>query len=145
MKMAEKVDLVIAYAVARPDGFTYDDIRRDFGWSRSDFGKVVNKVRLLLGSPADGSAQTINLLCDPQKPGEPWLYRMLGNGVTAIPWQDTRMNDAEARFQTMLNVARSVLARTDGRTREGQRAKIVVKAMTRLLEDLDEIRLGVPV
>lgn len=133
MLTTEKINRLYDYAVAAPDGFTIEDVRRDLGWRRSDFNHVVNRLRKMFGT------DDINLVCSPQGMNEPWLYKLVGNTDETKVWQDNRLGDAEERINTIRSIARSTVNMTDGRTTEGQRARIIDRSLGRLLEDLAEL------
>jgi hypothetical protein len=133
----KRIDLettrLMEYAVSKPDGFTFQDIKDDLGWTRDRFNKVTRRLR------SNQAADTINLVCNPQGVSLPWVYRLVGAGALVSPWQANRLGDAESRLITIKNVARSVVNGTNSRTNDGRRARIIEKSLNRLLEDLAEI------
>jgi hypothetical protein len=134
VRSIEKINRLFDYAVSHPDGFTYVDIQADLRWRRKELLKVVKGLRSLLGS-----IDQINLVCDPTGPGQPWSYRLVGTVKDAQPWTANRLGDAETRLTTIRSVASSIAAGTDGRTTDGKRARLIKRALTRLLEDLADV------
>jgi hypothetical protein len=114
MRAAEKMGRLFDYAVEHSDGFTYQDVEKDLGWSRAYFIKVARQLRLLLGHDDE-----INLVCDVQGRREPWLYKLVGNFEQSRDWSRIRTDDAESRLTTIGGVLSSVIRSSDGRSRDG--------------------------
>jgi hypothetical protein len=129
----ERMEKLFDLAAFNADGFTIDDAAAALGCSTQQVRTAVSDLRSFL---ADDS---INLVCEPGRHLEQWIYRLVGNFDDARGWTANRIGDAEARLLTLKAVATSVMAGTDGRTLEGKRAKVMVKALGRLVEDLGEI------
>jgi hypothetical protein len=121
------------YAVANPKGFTYVDVERDLRWDRKRLIVAVRQVRLLFHD------DTLNLICDPQGFRQPWLYRLVGNYDDARPWSANRAGDLEARLNTMLAVAETVVHTSDGRTLPGKRARLIYSTLANLVVQLETI------
>jgi hypothetical protein len=136
MRRAEKASELWDFAVSHPEGFTWADARKAFPWAaeRSRFFATVRVLRTTLGAE-----DTINLICDPQGPGELWRYRLVGTYNEARPWNAGRLGDMEARLETIAGVSRSLVAATDGRSTEGRKARLISKIVGRLVEDLREL------
>jgi hypothetical protein len=96
-------------------------------------------LRLLLGND-----DQINLVCDPQGTGQPWLYRLIGDVDGARSWVANRLRDSETRIGTIRAICSSLVSATDGRSADGRRARIMDKGLTRILEDLAELDHGSP-
>lgn len=124
------------YASERPAGFTYRDIRRDLKWDRSHFFRTARALRLTLGDADD-----ISLVCDRQGARQPWRYRLVGEFSQASDWVRNRTDDAESRMLTIESVLASVLRNTDGRSRDGRRARIMYRAIQRAREDLADLEV----
>lgn len=139
MKKAEKIGRLFDYAVEHPDGFTYQDVQKELGWARGRFFQTARDLRLLLGND-----DQINLVCDHQGQHKPWLYRLIGNFDGARDWGRNRVDDAESRLLTIGAVLNSIVKATDGRGRDGRRARIMHRAIQRAKEDLGEIDHGPP-
>jgi hypothetical protein len=139
MRMAEKMGRLFDYAASQPEGFTYRDVETELGWQRPEFIKVARRLRLLLGND-----DNINLVCDSQGRHQPWRYRLVGNFDQSRDWSRNRVDDAEARMQTISAVLDSIVRATDGRGRDGRRARIMQRAVIRAREDLAEIDNGPP-
>ncbi|HEY5985123.1 MAG TPA: hypothetical protein VIV12_01890 [Streptosporangiaceae bacterium] len=137
--MSEKIGRLFDYAAAQPEGFTYQDVEKELGWRRSQFIKVARQLRLMLGND-----DQINLVCDVEARNAPWRYRLVGNFDQAREWGRNRTDDAESRLTTISGVLASVVKATDGRSRDGRRARIMQRAITRAKEDLAEIDNGPP-
>ena len=130
----DRVGELFDYLADQPEGVTIDDIAAELGVVYSRARKIVRKLRLLLGE-----TDQINLVCDPAGASERWIYRLVGNLEAARPWIDTRLRDLEARLETSRAVAKSLISATDGRTNDGKRVRKIERALTRLLEDLEEL------
>lgn len=137
MKIAEKMGRLFDYAASQPEGFTYKDVEKDLGWHKPEFMRVSRQLRLLLGHD-----DQINLICDRQGRWQPWRYQLVGTMDQAREWGRNRIDDAEARMRTIAAVLDSIVRATDGRSRDGRRARIMQRAMTRAMEDLAEIDNG---
>lgn len=133
MKTDDLAEALYDYAVSKPDGFTNVDFMAEHGVSLPDFNKAANKLRSILAD------DTITLICDPAEAKSPWTYRLVGKVDEGSPWVTNRLRDAESRFATMGAVAASLVNATDGRSADGRRARLMLKALTRLKEDLDEV------
>lgn len=121
------------YAVSTPDGFTIDDLAAVLGVK---YPVAVRVIRRLRNTLAD---DTINLIATPTGKGERWLYSLVGNLDEAKPWTRNRLRDAERRLETVNSIVGSVVTGSDGRTRDGKRARVMQKAVSRLIEDLGDI------
>lgn len=133
-RIDDLVDALFDYAVANPDGFTNQQFMDEHGLTHlTHFNKVANRLRAALAD------DTITLICDPQGSGERWTYRLVGNVEDGSPWVQNRLRDAESRFSTMAAVVTSLVNATDGRTLDGRRARLMLKSLTRLREDLADL------
>lgn len=132
-RRVERMEKLFDLAAFNADGFTVEDAAAALGCSPQLVSTAIRDLRSFL---ADDS---INLICEPAGFLAPWVYRLVGNFDEARGWTANRIGDAEARLLTLQAVATSVLTGTDGRTIEGKRAKIMVKALGRLVEDLGEL------
>jgi hypothetical protein len=128
-----QVDLLFDLAASRPDGFTYKDVNEVLGWDRPYFIKVARYLRLAFAE------DKINLVCNPQGKNEPWLYELVGTLDDSRAWTTNRLLDAETRLHTVWSVAKSIVEGTDGRSREGRRARIIARACQRANEDLHDL------
>lgn len=128
--LAEKL---FDFAIAHPEGFTNADFMSAYGVALPDFNKATNKLRKILAD------DTITLVCDPSGLREKWTYRLVGTVEDGSPWVQNRLRDAESRFVTMASVASALVNSTDGRTADGRRARLIDKALRRLMEDLKEV------
>jgi hypothetical protein len=128
------------YAVAHPAGFTRPEAQAALGWNRSLFTKIMRDLRLLLGG-----TDTINLVCDLQgRASEPHRYQLVGNIDDAREYIGRRLRDVESRVLTARNVVNSIARATDARTRDGRRARIIKRGLTRIVEDLADLDHGSP-
>ncbi len=139
MRLGEKISRLFDFAVEHEDGFTYQDVQEELGWKRAEFFKVANRMRLMLGND-----DTINLVCEPQGPSEPWRYKLIGNLRDAGRWNGNRLQDCESRILTIHAVLASIVQAVDGRTSEGKRARVMHRMLGRLIEDLAELDHGPP-
>ncbi len=137
MKIDDKVTALFDYAVSKPEGFTYVDVKQDIGWGRPEFFQVVRAMRMVWAN------DTITLPCDPQGVREPWLYRLVGLPEEARDWQLNRLEDCRSRLKTIEAVSLSIVNGTDGRTIEGRMARLIETTARHLGEQLDLMEVGV--
>jgi hypothetical protein len=138
VKRQERVVLLFDFLVAHPERVTMKQIMAHTRWAKSVTKQAIRDLRLSMGDQ-----DTINLVCDPD-PSQPrgqYLYGLVGTVEKSRAWQTTRLLDTESRIETQLAVASSISAGTDGRSRDGKRARLIKKALGRLLEDLRELSL----
>lgn len=127
-------DELFDLAVAHPDGFTVDDIKRQLSIPHKKANIAIRELRKFLGEFDD-----INLVCDPQGSGERWAYRLAGTLDDMRPWVVGRINDADSRLRTIQAMMSTVVRSTHGNSIEGRRARVIERALGRLVEDLDAI------
>lgn len=132
---AERINALFDYAANKLQGFTLQEAAHSLGYKRRTMEDTIWRLRKIFGD-----SDTINLVCDPNGYHEPWLYRLVGTLEEAKPWLDNRIGDCEGRIETTNAIAKSILAATDGRTLEGKSVRAMVKALTRLIEDLADLR-----
>ena len=120
--------------VTHPDGITVDDMMDENGWTHDQANNAIRDLRRFLGE-----YDSVNLPCEPQGEGERWKYRLVGRLDDVRGWVDNRIGDSESRLRTMAAVLSSIVAATDGRSIKGRRARIMEKALRRLVEDLDDL------
>jgi hypothetical protein len=130
-----RIDL-LDYALASPGGITVEDMMSQFGWNHGTANTAIRDLRLYLGDFED-----IAFPGDPQGGTQPWLYRLVGNLDDIRAWASNRVTDADSRLRTMQASMRSIVNATNGRTKEGRKARVTEKALRRLIEDLDDIDL----
>lgn len=122
--------LLFDYAVEHPEHKNRDAIAA-LGWDLATFNKVARRLRLILGDD-----DSINYVCDPGKAREPWTYRLVGDFSNARGWTANRLRDSEARLETVQSVTSSIARGTDGRTREGRRARLITSVIGGLRSQL---------
>lgn len=132
--MDDKAGQLFDFASGHARGFVFKQVHDKFGWERYTFGRAVRRVRRILRSNSDGT-----LICTPQGMSEPWRYQLTGNWQEAAPWAHNRIGDVESRLETIEDVTVGVLQVTDGRSADGRKAKLVVKVIRRLREDISDI------
>ena len=120
--------------VANPTGVTVDDMMDLYGWTHGEANNAIRDLRQFLGT-----TDNINLPCDPQGKGERWLYRLVGTLDDVRGWTSNRIGDAETRMRTMQAMMASIVSATSGRTLAGRKARVMDKALRRLVEDLDDL------
>lgn len=133
-RRTERVTALFDILAGSPEGLTVDDMAAALGVSHHLTSDAIRELRLLLGDTDE-----INLICDPQGSRERWLYRLVGNLDGSRRWVANRLGDTESRLRTMQSIADSLVSATDGRTLDGRRARLIRKALVRLVEDLDEL------
>lgn len=131
----QRRDNLFDLAVAAPDGFTVENAMDVLGLTHPQANTAIRDLRRFLGESGD----TINLPADPQSKGDRWLYRLVGSLNEVRGWVMNRVRDTESRLRTMQAMMSSIVAATDGRSIEGRKARVMDKALRRLVEDLDEL------
>jgi hypothetical protein len=118
---AEREGLLYDYAVEHPDGFVWHEAMDDLGWTHRnyEFQRAVKDVRLTLAD------DEITLVCDPQGLREPWLYRLVGTYEEGEAFTVNRLNDSEARLETIEAVTAALVNATDGRSLDGRKARLI--------------------
>jgi len=115
---------------------TYVTIREETGWSRKQILKAVQVLRDILAANGD----VISVVCDPQGPREPWLYRLqAGRDILDAErsgWILNRFTDAERRLKTIKHVLEVAVRGLDGRTVEGRKARIYDLHLRRAQEEI---------
>jgi hypothetical protein len=123
--------------VALPDGVTVDDIKVALACSHRQANDAVHDLRLFLGSFDD-----VNLPANPNGPRERWTYVLVGNLDGCREWMANRVGDTHSRIRTMQAMMASCVQASDGRTVDGKRARVIERALRRLLEDLDDLAVA---
>lgn len=127
----DRAEALMEYAIARPDGFTNEEAMRQFGWtSLRHFNSACRRVRLIYGG------DSMNLVCEPQGQRERWRYRLVGNVAEARTWFRNRIEDMEARIETMAAEASSYVHASDGRSLEGRKARYLATVLASVTEQL---------
>ena len=126
-------DELFAELVADPAGLTVDDMM-EWGWSHHQANDAIHDLRAYLGQNDD-----VNLVCEPQGKGEPWLYRLVGSLADVRGWSRNRITDTESRLRTMQSVLASIVSATSGRTVDGRKVRLMERSVRRLVEDLDDL------
>jgi hypothetical protein len=127
--------------VDAPNGLTLDDLQRKTAASRDRVRKAIRTARLVLADH-----DTLFILCEPQGPREPWLYRLVDGAV--IPdaeetaWTANRVGDAQSRVKLLSAAMEVATHATSSRTSIGKKARVLDKQLRRLVEDLEEIEVG---
>lgn len=132
-QLDEKAGVLFDYAVDHRDGFTYEQVATVLGWDYATFMDVVRRLRLILGD------EEHTLLCTPQGSGERWLYRLTDDPDVHLIWSRFRLRTVETSLETAEHAAQSITNATDGRTVDGRKARIILRSVHRLREDLAEI------
>ena len=116
-------------------GFTIEELAAHLGTPRVQVARgAIHRVRQLIRS--DG-----NIVCEPGKWRDSYLYRIEGDIAGAKTWIDSRRRDMESRLRTLWGVSQSlVLASTDG-SADGRRARIVERDIRHLLENLEDVEV----
>lgn len=130
-----RAEQLFDYAISKPDGFTRPEACIDLEMTWPEFNSAVHRLRKILGY------DDITLVCDPAGMRQPWTYRLSGELDSGSAWVSNRLRDSEARFTTIENVVKPLVSATDGRTTEGRRARVILRAVTRLREDLSDIEV----
>jgi hypothetical protein len=128
-------DALFDLAVAEPGGVTVDDICIELDITHHQANEAIRDLRRFLGD-----TDTINFPCEPTGKGERWVYRLVGDLDGMRVWNANRVRDAESRFRTMDGMMTSIVRSYRGqRTVESRKARVMERALQRLVEDLDTI------
>lgn len=110
------------------------DILTKTGWDNSTLSAAVQRLRDTL---RDGD---ITVPCDPQGSREPWLYQLMSGKYVvdeeSTGWVPNRVKDTERRIRTMTSVLQTAVNATDGRSTLGRKAKVMLRHLERVIEDL---------
>jgi DNA-binding transcriptional MerR regulator len=121
--------------VATPEGMTVHEITEHLEVPRHVAEQVIRALRLLLGD-----VDQIN--CVYRKDGKKRRYVLVGNLDDAKERLDIRLATYLANFETEVSILKSIVAGSDGRTREGRKARFVLRHFVRLQEDLADVDVG---
>jgi|SRR5215831_4907818 len=125
---------LIGYAEKHRRGFTHQQACRDLGWDHQTFRHALPIARRIL------AAEENNLPCMPDEESKPWKYRLTNIYEQSRWWLVNRFKDTQSRLRSMVAVSHSLMLATDARSLEGREAKAVYRALTRLDEDIAELR-----
>ncbi|MCL2393046.1 MAG: hypothetical protein FWC87_00035 [Acidimicrobiaceae bacterium] len=129
------LDDLLAFARGNPGGFDWEDVEVNLGWPRYRFAKTVPLVRQYL------KTTNMALPCTPQRGRGPWTYKLTSEQKLPQAWVNNRFFDMDSRLSTMLATGQSMVNATKdaAKSKDGRRARVIVKGVGRLLEDLREI------
>lgn len=127
-------DDLLLKLIATPTGLMIEDMMVELDATHPQVNEAIRDLRLYLGD-----YDQINVVCDPQGPGERWLYRLVGTLDEVRPWAANRVNDSISRIRTIRSMMSSIVKSTNGRTIEGRKARVTEQALRHLIEDLDLI------
>lgn len=131
----KRAGVLYDFLVSRPEGATVDEMKVVLGGvHHSTVNDALRALRVILGHD-----DNINVVCDPGGRRERWTYQLVGDVDSARTWTANRLMDAESRIETMANVARSIEAGTDGRTKDGRKATMMRSTLDYLREQLAHI------
>lgn len=133
--------MIFDYLVSHPDGGTVHDFAEALSFPLPTIRRGIRDARMILGE-----GDTLFILCEPQGAREPWRYYLVdGSQVVNMEesnWAVNRIHDAQSRVALIATAMRVAERATDGRTLEGKKARVLARACSRLVEDLEEIDLG---
>jgi hypothetical protein len=113
---------------------TIPRIMRHFHLTYQEVMSLFNRTRRALRGHA------VNLVGEPLGHRKPWRFWLTGLLGEARWWLANRILDLETRIVTILAVSESIVKGTDARTIEGRKARLMVKHLQRLTEDLAEVK-----
>jgi hypothetical protein len=128
------VEELFTLLASNPQGMFLTEMVRDTGWDKAHVRRTIRRLRLIFGD--DGE---VNLICDPLLYRGEWVYRLSGNFQDARDWLNNRQRDMDSRLRTVHSVAKTVVRGTAAGTVAGKRARLTVKVISRLIEDLAEV------
>lgn len=117
-----------------PKGWTIHEISSYLEIPRRVADNIIRALRMSLGD-----SDEINVVY--RVDGKQRRYLLVGNFEDAKERLDIRLATYLANFETEVGILRSIVAGSDGRTREGRKARVVLKYFTRLREDLAELEV----
>ena len=135
----QRRDDLFDFAVQEVNGFTVEDVMAELEITHHQANQAIHDLRLFLGD-----FDSLNLPCDPAGHCERWLYRLVGDLDSTRVWSTNRVRDAESRIRTMDAMLQSIVRATDGRSTQGRKARVMERALRRLVEDLDTILMDGP-
>lgn len=101
-------------------------------WTSRHFDEVVKHHRRYLSD--DRRALIVE-----QTDDKSYIYFLTEDSTRILQWEIVRVKDATERLYTMVCVGSSGMRMTDGRTIDGKRMRYVVRCVTRVREDLEEV------
>lgn len=123
-----------AYVNAKEVGLSNIEIcSRAGGWAVPRFNTILRRTRYYLRNGE------WNIVADPAGLRRRWQYRLVKTLDPAVPWVSNRVGDAETRIMIINAVLKAIATNYDGRSAEGRKVRVMVRALTRLEEDLAEI------
>jgi hypothetical protein len=120
------------FAVSNPEGFTVYALAEHLSVSVGTARAVIHRLRRTLAA-----GDSINLPCHSTGTRAPWVYSLAGTTEGVRSWEVNRLGDAETRLETILSVASSVKRGSDGRSKEGKKARAIELGVRQLLERLE--------
>jgi len=126
------------YAVRAVDGFTIEDAAKALDADLDQVRVAIYDLRRLFLADDE-----INLICRPEHGRARWTYRLVGTREASEFWTTNRTKDAKTRLITIGSVCRSIVNATDGRTRQGREARIILRHVERAEEDLADLQASV--
>lgn len=137
MKRSDRAGDLFNLLADAPEGISIDEIAEGLNVGQREAESVLRVLRLILGNTDD-----LFVVCD-RDPDGVYRYRLMsGHAVVDAEessWTGTRIGDLESRLVLFIAAARSAVAATDGRSKDGQKAHLFVRWMQRLAEDLAEL------
>lgn len=137
MKRTKTVDDAINelfdYAATHREGFTAPEARDALGISQTVFESAIRGIRRIF----DTGKET--LVADRRGHNEPWLYRLVSTYEDAEGWAGEQLRHLETRIGTMVAVLSAIVRATDGRTRNGKKAREFLHTLKYLVERLEMV------
>jgi hypothetical protein len=132
-KLDEDTGRLLDYVVEHKEGLTRTDAAALWGWQQRRFQKIVQHFRMLFANDSPA------LICerDPNNGRGPWVYRL---SLDTRTWHAERFLNVESQLESMEYVARSALKGLDGRTQLGKWERRVYRDLTRMVEDIADLR-----
>ena len=120
---------------SKPDGLDIHEIADELDIPRRKSETVIRCLRLLLGG-----GDSINVPWRAE--GKRRIYFLAGQVEQGQAWQGFRVATKISQIKVDLAWWRSMVAATDGRTREGRLSRMVLRHWERLDEDLADLGGG---
>lgn len=127
---------LLQYAMAHRQGWTKQQAADDLGYSMSSINQALMHVRRNL------AVTTLNITSERPPGWGPQVFSLVDTALDTNTWDVDRTKDLRGRITTAHAVAQSGVNASDGRSVDGRTARLIEKALRRLLEDVEDLLLS---
>ena len=103
--------------------FTRQELRDDLSWGKRTADDAIRDLRRVINA----HGRQVNLVCKQYEQQQPWLYALSGDPDELEEFSKFLGKHLEARLVTMQALLVTRVTVTDGRSREGREARLVLK------------------